>query len=150
MSTLLRLPRALFPAAVLIAAAAASAAGPAAVTVIASDQLQYRVDPKAPGAAIAVVAGDPQSGPYTIRVRFSAGATTPPHRHPDERTVTVLSGRYAFAVGERYEATALQVYDAGTVLVVPAGTPHFSAAPDGETVVQESGVGPTGLELLAQ
>lgn len=148
MTTAQTIARLAVPALLLVSAGVATAAGPAAVRVIAPEALVYTPDAKVPGAAIAVVAGDPKSGPYTIRARFAAGATTPAHRHPDERTVTVLSGRYLFATGERYDAKALTAYAPGTVIVVPAHTPHFSAALDEETIVQESGVGPTGLELV--
>ncbi len=125
----------------------AGAAGAEAVRVIAPEDLHYVADARAPGAAIAVVTGDPKAaGPYTIRARLAAGATTPAHRHPDTRTVTVLSGRYFFATGTRYDAGALTAYGPGTVIVVPSGVAHFSAALDGETLVQESGLGPTALE----
>lgn len=119
------------------------------VRIVAADQLDYRPDATVPGVGIAVVAGDPGAGPYTIRVRFAPGASAPPHRHPDARTVTVLDGTYWFAQGVVFDDTRLQGYEAGTVLIVPAGVPHFSAARDSETVVQESGSGPTGLELIA-
>lgn len=148
MTTAQTIARLAVPALLLVSVGVATAAGPAAVRVIAPEALVYTPDAKVPGAEIAVVAGDPKSGPYTIRARFAASATTPAHRHPDERTVTVLSGRYLFATGERYDAKALTAYAPGTVIVVPANTPHFSAALDEETIVQESGTGPTGLELV--
>lgn len=142
-----RLQALLLPA--LLCAAAVCAADTGAARIVAPEALRYMPDPRAPGAAIAVVAGDPRAaGAYTIRARFAAGATTPAHRHPDERIVTVLAGRYYFATGTRYDARALTGYGPGTVIVVPAGTPHYSAAPDGETLVQESGIGPTALELV--
>lgn len=121
---------------------------PAGVQVVAQDTLVYRTDPNVPGVGIAVVAGDPASGPYTIRARFAPGTQAAPHRHPDTRTVTVLSGTYWFAQGERFDAAQLKGHAPGTVLVVPGGVAHFSAARDAETVVQESGVGPTALQLV--
>ncbi|MFA5938403.1 MAG: cupin domain-containing protein [Sinimarinibacterium sp.] len=135
----------------LLACASGIAAGEAPdeqVRVIAPAQLDYRLDPKVPGIGIAVVAGDPKSGPYTIRARFAPNTQAAPHRHPDTRTVTVLGGTYYFAQGEQFDPAKLQPHTPGTVLIVPAGTPHFSAARGEETVVQESGVGPTGLELV--
>ncbi len=113
--------------------------------VITPEALQYRSEPGAPGAEVAVVAGDPQRGGYTLRVRFAPGVRTPPHWHPDQRVVTVLSGQYAFALGTRFDATALERYGPGTVLVVPAGQAHYSAALDAPVVLQESGIGPTAL-----
>lgn len=122
---------------------------PPLVQIVRPETLAFRVDPNVPGVGIAVVAGDPKTaGPYTIRARFAPNAHAAPHRHPDTRTVTVLSGTYYFAQGESFNPAQLQPYTAGTVLIVTAGTPHFSAAREEETVVQETGVGPTGLELV--
>ncbi|HSW12969.1 MAG TPA: cupin domain-containing protein [Solimonas sp.] len=128
--------------------AGAAAAETAAVTVVTPDALVWRSEPAAPGAAVAVAQGDPKSGPYVLRVRFERGARSAPHRHPDTRSITVLSGNYWFATGTRYDEAALQAHGPGTLLVVPAGTPHFSAAKDGEVLVQENGNGPTALERI--
>lgn len=136
-------------AALLLLLAGAAAAQPAGVTIVAPDSLVWRSEPAAPGAAVAVVSGDPKSGPYVLRVRFAQGTRSAPHRHPDTRTVTVLQGRYFFATGTRFDESALKGYDPGTLLIVPGGMPHYSAAPGGEVLVQESGMGPTALERLA-
>jgi len=113
--------------------------------VVAPESLVYRADPAVPGATIAIVAGNPQQGPYTLRAKLERGARTPPHSHPDTRHVTVLSGVYHYASGAPYVDARLQGYGPGTVIVVPAGLVHYSAAPQGEVVVQESGIGPTGF-----
>lgn len=36
------------------------------------------------------------------------------------------------------------------VIVVPAGAPHFSACKDDVAVVQESGIGPTGITMTGK
>lgn len=128
-----------------VALLAQAQAPTAPLRVITPDTLQYRSEPGAPGAEVAVVAGNPQQGPYTIRVRFAPGVRTPPHWHPDQRVVTVLQGQYAFALGTRFDADALTHYGPGTVLIVPAGQAHFSAALEAPVVLQESGTGPTAL-----
>lgn len=109
------------------------------------ETIQYQPDPTVPEISVAVVAGDPKRGTYTIRAKFAPGAKTPAHYHPDERTITVLSGTYYFGVGYRFDEAKLQACGPGTVIVVPAELRHFSWAKDGEVLVQESGVGPTGL-----
>lgn len=119
--------------------------------VITPFELSYRADPQIPSVGIAVVAGDPKAaGPYTLRVRFEAGASAAPHAHPDERVVTVLEGEYRFAAGTQFDADALRRYSPGTVLIVPAGLAHFSAAGPWGAVVQESGYGPTAMQAVAQ
>lgn len=117
----------------------------AELRVLTPEQLPYRAEPAAPGAQIAVVAGDPSRGPYTIRARFEPGARTPPHAHPDERVVTVLQGLYRLAVGASGDAANLKDYGPGTVLIVPAGLTHYSAAGPAGAEVQESGTGPTAF-----
>lgn len=133
---------------ILVAALGGIAPGASAeaVRVVTGDALAYHSEPHAPGAGIAVVAGDPKAaGPYTIRVRFAPGATAPPHSHPDERVVTVLEGEYRFASGAHFDEDALRPYGPGTTLIVPGGTLHYSAAGAAGAVVQESGTGPTAL-----
>ncbi|WP_133164227.1 cupin domain-containing protein [Solimonas fluminis] len=137
-------------AAASLLALAASAALAGGVEIVSPDSLHWRGEPAAPGAVVAVVHGDPRTGPYVIRARFEQGARSAPHRHPDTRTITVLKGRYFFATGTRFDPRALEGHGPGTLLVVPAGTPHFSSAPEGEVIVQESGDGPTALEPVAQ
>jgi len=60
----------------------------------------------------------------------------------------VISGTYWFAAGGKSDDAAIKPYGPGTVIVVPAGAPHFSACKDGEAVVQEAGVGPTGITII--
>ena len=90
--------------AALLLPLAAHAADDISAKVITPFELNYRADPQIPGVGIAVVAGDPQAAaPYTLRVRFAAGASAAPHAHPDERIVTVLEGEYRFADGTKFD-----------------------------------------------
>src|SRR6516164_11355635 len=46
-----------------------------------------------PSVRLAVVVGEPsQEGPYTIRVKVPRGVKLMPHRHPEDRIYTVMSG----------------------------------------------------------
>jgi quercetin dioxygenase-like cupin family protein len=127
---------------------AVSAADP--VKILAPDAVAFKSDANIPGVAIALIAGNPKEGAYTIRAKFSTGVRIPAHFHPDERIVTVISGKYFFAAGDKFEEGALQGYGPGTVIVVPAGAPHFSACKDDVAVVQESGIGPTGITMTGK
>lgn len=120
------------------------------VSILAPDAVAFKADANIPGVAIALIAGNPKEGAYTIRARFSTGVKIPAHFHPDERVVTVISGTYYFAAGDRFDEGALKGYGPGTVIVVPAGAPHFSACRDDMAVVQESGVGPTGIKMTGK
>jgi len=54
------------------------------------------------GAQIAVLLGSPaEEGPFVIRLKFPAGYEIPPHRHPQEEHVTVLSGGFGMGAGRR-------------------------------------------------
>ena len=118
--------------------------------ILAPDAVAFKADANIPGVAIALIAGNPKEGAYTIRARFSTGVKIPAHFHPDERVVTVISGTYYFAAGDKFDEGALKGYSPGTVIVVPAGAPHFSACREDVAVVQESGVGPTGITMTGK
>jgi quercetin dioxygenase-like cupin family protein len=120
------------------------------VKILAPDALAFKTDANVPGVAIALIAGNPKEGAYTIRAKFATGVRIPAHFHPDERIVTVISGTYYFAAGDKFDEGALKGYGPGTVIVVPAGVPHFSGCKDDVAVVQESGVGPTGITMTGK
>lgn len=97
---------------------------------------------------LAVVYGDPsRPGPYVFRARMPAGTRLPAHRHPDERWVTVLQGTYRSAVGERLDVDAATEYPPGSFYVTAADAPHYSYAVT-DVIVQEQGVGPTGIAYV--
>ena len=97
-----------------------------------------------PDVFYAGIYSDPaKPGPYAFRVRAQAGHRLAPHIHPDERTVTVLSGTYWSGVGETFADDKLQAFPAGSFYIIPAGLPHFSAVLEGEVEFQEAGVGPS-------
>jgi len=102
-----------------------------------------------PDVFYAGIYGDPaKPGPYAFRVHAQAVHRLAPHTHPDERTVTVLSGTYWSGVGETFADDKLQAFPAGSFYVIPAGVPHFSAVLDGEVEFQEAGVGPSAHDLV--
>ena len=67
--------------------------------------------------------------------------------HPDDRITTVISGVMYHGIGEENDPNNIQSYPAGSVVYTPAGTPHYMWAKDGQTVMQETGIGPTGIEF---
>lgn len=98
---------------------------------------------------LAVVVGEPaRSGPYVIRVKVPHGVTLMPHRHPENRVYTVISGVFYIGVGEQFDAERLEAYPPGSVIVLPGNTSHFHWAKSGEYVTQVSAMGPLGLEYV--
>ena len=102
-----------------------------------------------PSARLAVVVGHPtEPGLYTIRVKVPSGAKLMPHKHPEDRIYTVISGVFYIGLGEQFDSEKLEAYPPGAVIVLPGGTPHFHWARSGDYVTQVSAIGPLGLEYL--
>ena len=97
----------------------------------------------------AAVVGDPtKPGPYTIRVKVPSGVKLMPHKHPEDRVYTVISGVFYIGLGDRFDAEKLQAYPPGSVVVLPGNTHHFHWAKSGEYVSQVTAIGPLGLEFI--
>jgi hypothetical protein len=71
-----------------------------------------------------------------------------PHRHPENRIYTVMSGVFYVGVGEQFDGNALVAYPPGSVVLLPGDTPHFHWAKSGEYITQVMGTGPLGIEYL--
>jgi mannose-6-phosphate isomerase-like protein (cupin superfamily) len=142
------MPRFLF-ACLSVMLAAAGAAQAEGLRALQPEEIQWSQRRQSPDVFYAAIYGDPaKAGPYAFRVRAQAGHSLPPHTHPDERTVTVLSGTYWSGVGESFDEGRLVAFPAGSFYVIPAGVPHFSAVLSGEVVFQEGGVGPSSHDLV--
>ncbi len=127
----------------------ASAACAQELRALKPDDIQWTQRRSAPDVFIADIYSDQsRPGAYAFRVRAQAGHKLPPHTHPDERTITVLSGTYWAGVGEVFDESKLVAYPAGTFYVIPAGIPHYSAVLDGEVLFQEAGVGPSRFDVI--
>jgi len=102
-----------------------------------------------PSARLAVVVGEPtQPGMYLIRVKVPSGVKLMPHRHPEDRIYTVMSGIFYIGLGEEFDADKVKAYPPGSVIVLPGDTWHFHYAKSGEYVTQVTALGPLGLEYL--
>jgi hypothetical protein len=98
-----------------------------------------------PSVRLAILVGDPtQPGP--IRVKVPDSVKLAPHRHPEDRLYTVISGVFYIGLGERFDASRLTAYPPGSVVVLPGDTWHFHWAKSGEYVTQVTAIGPLGLE----
>ncbi len=94
------------------------------------------------GAKMAVIAGDPTKAvPFAIRAQFPAGYRIPPHWHPTDENVTVLSGTLALGMGEQFDAAAAKDVPTGGFAVLPANMRHFAIARTAATI-QINGMGP--------
>jgi quercetin dioxygenase-like cupin family protein len=114
------------------------------------EEIEWKPFPAFPPAArLAVVVGEPtKPGPYTIRVKVPDGVKLMPHRHPEDRVYTVISGVFYIGLGDEFDADKLNAYPPGSVVVLPGDTPHFHWAKSGEYVTQVTAIGPLGLQYL--
>lgn len=102
-----------------------------------------------PSARLAVLVGEPtQAGPYVVRVKVPSGVKLMPHRHPEDRIYTVMSGVFYIGLGDEFDGDKVKAYPPGSVIVLPGDTPHFHWAKSGEYVTQVTANGPLGLEYM--
>jgi hypothetical protein len=48
-----------------------------------------------------------------------------PHKHPEDRVYTVISGVFYIGLGDEFDASKLQAYPPGAAIILPGNTPHF-------------------------
>jgi quercetin dioxygenase-like cupin family protein len=102
-----------------------------------------------PGARLAVLIGDPNKpGPYVIRVKLPGCTKMAPHRHPEDRIYTVISGVFYIGLGDVFDEDKLEAHAPGSVIVLPGGQAHFHYAKSGEYITQVTAIGPLGLAYV--
>jgi quercetin dioxygenase-like cupin family protein len=96
-----------------------------------------------PGIQIAILSGDPNKAgsPFVFRLKMPDGAKVPPHWHPVDEHVTVVSGTFLFGTGEKFDTNAMRELPPGSYAFMPKRARHFAEA-KGDTVIQLNGVGP--------
>ena len=88
-----------------------------------------------PGAKFAVINGDPgKTGNVTVRLRMPPGYTIPPHFHPTDEHVTVLSGDFSIGMGDSIDKTQSLHLSAGGYAVAMAAMHHYAYTTKGATV----------------
>ena len=100
------------------------------------------------GAEFAIIAGNPgQEGPFVLRIRAPAGYKVPPHIHPADENVTVISGAATFGMGDKMDAAKETVLKPGGYFKASKGMAHYASFSE-PTVIQVHGVGPTGINYI--
>ena len=100
------------------------------------------------GAKVVVLEGDPsKKGPFVMRAKMPDGYRIPPHTHPKDERVTVLSGTLYLGMGGKFDEKAAKALPAGSYARTGAGMKHFGWA-KGETVIQVHGEGPWEIDYL--
>ena len=129
----------------IVTSAVAAGMQDKAISIIDVDNLQWRDYPGLPGVKFVVIAGDPsQPGIYTIRAKFAPHTMSQPHWHPEARYVTVLKGTWWAGTGPKFDPNTTTPVRMGGFSVHTPKEIHYDGAKDEETVVQISGIGPSG------
>ena len=99
-----------------------------------------------PGAAQAIMYGDP-SVPgqiYIVRNKFSPGTFSKPHFHPETRYIQVIKGTWWVGYGPVQDMSKTTPVKAGGFVVHYPNKIHWDGAKDEEAIVQITGIGPSG------
>jgi hypothetical protein len=148
-------PASTAPAATALAATAQPA--PEATTQPAPEHVIYMPDdlkwvdgpPSLPkGAQVVTLTGDPAAaGPFTIRIMVPAGYKVPPHFHPADENLTVLSGDLFMAVGDTWDESKGHILGKAAFSIMPKGMHHYAWSVSG-AVLQVHGMGPWGITYV--
>jgi quercetin dioxygenase-like cupin family protein len=137
----------------LISAALIALAGAAlaqdAMKVVKPDGLTWRDHPVFKGAQTVILLGDPTKAETIVqRVKFPPNYRVPPHTHPYAEVVTVLSGTFGNAMGEKFDTEQGEILKPGSVFALPAKHPHYVWTTNEETIVQIQFTGPGGIDFI--
>lgn len=118
-------------------------------TMVNANEVQWKeAPPILPGAQVSVLYGDPaKDGMFVMRLKFPANYRVPPHTHPVDEIVTVISGEFNIGMGREFDEAKTKPYTAGGLVAMPPGTEHFVYT-DQETVIQISTRGPWALNFV--
>jgi hypothetical protein len=94
----------------------------------------------------AVIHGDveKEGQEFVMRIRELRGSFIPPHTHPVDEHITVLTGRVCLGTGPEFDRARLQCLGPGGYAFFPRGSTIFGEAPE-PAVVQVHGIGPFHL-----
>jgi quercetin dioxygenase-like cupin family protein len=112
-------------------------------TMLTPDQMQWKdAAGLPPGTKVTVIEGPMNEAvPFTIRIKFPAGAKVPPHWHTQIEHTTVISGVFNLGVGDKVDASTVKSLPVGSAAFMQPKTTHFASF-DEESIIQVHGVGP--------
>jgi hypothetical protein len=114
------------------------------IVILAGDMQWGPAPPGLPaGAQVAALDGDPAKAgvPFAIGVKVPDGYKVPPHWHPTDESLVVLSGTLMIGMGDQMDEAAMHALTPGSFGKMPQRTNHYVIA-KGETVFHVYGLGP--------
>lgn len=116
---------------------------PPGVRVLTPSDLRWTESPRAPGVQAATLAGDPNKpGPYVLRAKYPPNLVNPPHHHPLDEEITVLSGTLYLGHGESMDPAKASPLPPGSFVFEPAKTWHYLFTRAEPVEVEIRGMGP--------
>jgi quercetin dioxygenase-like cupin family protein len=118
--------------------------------VVSPNDLQWGDAPASlpPGAKMAVLDGDPtRPGSFTIRMKAPAGYKVPPHTHPTDERLTVISGSFKIGMGDKFDEASMQEMGPGGFVAMPTGMKHFAMS-NAESIIQINSDGPFQINYV--
>src|SRR5262245_52444957 len=124
---------------------------PAQAGVFSPDKIQWGPAPDVlpKGAEAAVLYGDPtKEGQFALRLKLPSGYHVPPHSHPVDENITVISGTFKLGIGETADPSKVEALSAGSFFSLSPAMNHFVYA-DEATVIQINTVGTWDLAYVS-
>jgi ChrR-like protein with cupin domain len=90
---------------------------------------------------------DKPGAPCVFQLRFAEGGKIPPHWHPVDENVTVISGTFMAGMGDSSDESKMMTLPVGTYVFMPRTMHHFAGTHGGATV-QVHGVGPFKINYV--
>jgi mannose-6-phosphate isomerase-like protein (cupin superfamily) len=118
--------------------------------LVTPDELKWEPAPPSlpSGAQMAVLDGNPMKpGPFALRVKLPSGYRVPPHWHPTEENIVILTGALKFGTGDTVDESKMKALSAGSYVRMPRGMRHYVEA-DGETTFHMYGTGPFAISYV--
>ena len=121
-------------------ARAASELNPKAITITLPADIKWN---KGRGSEQAILAGDPtKPGLYVVLQKWLPHNNSRPHRHPNDRFITVISGTWWVNTGPKYDLEGMQPVPAGSFVKHFGNEIHYDGAKDAECILEIVGMGP--------
>ena len=123
---------------------------PAIATYVLPKDIPWRKNPLNPGNEQAILYGDPSKPGdfYIVRVKWLPGNMSRPHFHANDRLIVVISGTWWVGTGDKFDPESTVPMPAGTYVTHFGGKVHYDGAKDEEVIVQISGMGPSGTNVV--
>jgi quercetin dioxygenase-like cupin family protein len=118
--------------------------------VVRYDEIDWQHCPPSlpPGCESVVLEGDPQApGFFSVRFRVTGDFFIPPHTHPKDERVAVISGRVSVAFGANGSRADAKHFGPGDYYINARDAVH-SVWADESTELQITGIGPWAVHFV--